>query len=177
MADTSTGFIRLFRSIREWDWYTDTTTKAVWLHCLISANYKAKSWRGLTIPAGSFLSSNRQIANETNISRKAVDRAIRNLKSTGELSTERAGKGATAGTIFTLNNWALFNSEEPQESHNVGHTGATEEATEVALRRKKERKKGRRSSPYIPQGDKKKGDPDGADDWYHFPYITDEVPD
>lgn len=142
MADTSTGYIRLFRSIREWDWYTDTNTKAVWLHCLLSANYKPKNWRGLTIQPGSFVSSNRQIAAETDISRKAVDRAIRNLKSTGELTTERVGKGATAGTLYRLTNWAFFNGEEPQESHKG--------ATEGAIRIKKEGKKERRTpkSPY-----------------------------
>lgn len=31
------GFIKLSRNILKWEWYKDSNTKAVWLHCLLMA--------------------------------------------------------------------------------------------------------------------------------------------
>ena len=32
------GYIKLFRSMTKWEWYSDTNTKAVFLHLLLNAN-------------------------------------------------------------------------------------------------------------------------------------------
>ena len=40
------GFIKIHRSLLEWEWYQDTNTKTVFIHLLLTANYKDKNWKG-----------------------------------------------------------------------------------------------------------------------------------
>ena len=62
------GFIKISRKILEWEWYTDSNTKIVFLHCLLKANWKDKNWKGETIKRGQFVTSLEKIAQETNLS-------------------------------------------------------------------------------------------------------------
>lgn len=155
MADKSTGFIPLWRSIVDWDWYGAPMTKVVFLHCLLMANYTEKSWQGIQIEPGSFVSSIRQIAAANNISEKAVRLAITNLKKTGELSTQRIGNGRNAGTLFMLKNWQSFNvieTDETQQGHNEDPT-KTQQGTPT---NKGKKKKGNNLPPKSPMGDTEK---------------------
>ena len=38
------GFIKIYRQLLEWEWYTDTNTKVLFLHCLLKANFKTKKY-------------------------------------------------------------------------------------------------------------------------------------
>ena len=66
------GFIKISRKILEWEWYTDSNTKIVFLHCLLKANWKDKNWKGETIKRGQFVTSLEKISQETNLSVKQV---------------------------------------------------------------------------------------------------------
>ena len=52
MADTSTGWIKLFRRFTEWEWYKNTNVKIVYLHLILMANPKEKQWQGMKIKRG-----------------------------------------------------------------------------------------------------------------------------
>ena len=40
------GYIKLHRKLLEWEWYSDTNVKIVFLHCLLMANHDDTKWRG-----------------------------------------------------------------------------------------------------------------------------------
>ncbi len=86
------GFITLHRKFLDWEWYDDIKTKTLFIHCLIKANYKEKSWRGQTIERGSFLTSYQTLADETGLSVRSIRTSIGKLESTGELTRKSTSK-------------------------------------------------------------------------------------
>ena len=86
------GFIKLYRSLSNWEWYSDSKTKDVFIHCLIMANYEQKQWQGITIERGSFVTSQSKIALQLGLTTKQVRRALDNLKRTGEVAVKTTNK-------------------------------------------------------------------------------------
>lgn len=79
-------FIKIYRKLLNWEWYTDVNTKVLFLHCLLKANWKAGSWRGYKYKRGQFITSLPSLARETGLSIKQVRTALKHLKQTGELA-------------------------------------------------------------------------------------------
>lgn len=80
------GFIKLFRKMTTWEWYSDVVVKSVFLHCLLKANYKDKRWKGHLIKRGQFITSYPNMAKECGITVMQARRAISTLCSTGEIT-------------------------------------------------------------------------------------------
>lgn len=102
------GYIKLFRTIEKWEWYTDVNTKTLFIHCLIKANHKDAKWRGIFIPTGSFISSYAKLAKETGLSVRSVRTSLNKLKTTGELTHQTTSDYS----MINLVNWALYQSDD-----------------------------------------------------------------
>ena len=50
-------FIKLYRQFMNWQWYTDLNTKALFIHCLLRANWKAGEWKGIHYSVGEFITT------------------------------------------------------------------------------------------------------------------------
>ena len=61
------GYIKLYRSLLDWDWFQDANTFRVFLYCLLKANHEAKKWQGIEIKSGQFITSYEKIATDLNI--------------------------------------------------------------------------------------------------------------
>lgn len=119
------GFIKISRKILEWEWYTDPTTKIVFLHCLLKANWKDKKWKGETIKRGQFITSLENIARETNLSIKQVRTAIKHLIETNEV----ANLSTPQYRIITVKNYDKYQDKANQtanEGQTKGKPGANE---------------------------------------------------
>lgn len=108
--DLNRGYIKLFRKIDNWEWYTEPNTIRMFLHCLIKANHSDKIWRGVTIPAGSFVTSRATLAKELKMTERQVRTAINHLKTTNELTSEATNHYS----IITVNNWHLYQINDQQ---------------------------------------------------------------
>lgn len=88
MADSEKGqgFVKMYRKMTNWEWYTDVVVKTVFIHCLLKANYKEKHWRGVRIKRGQFITSYPNLAKECGITVSQARRAISALCSTGEIT-------------------------------------------------------------------------------------------
>jgi DNA-binding transcriptional regulator YhcF (GntR family) len=82
------GYIKIFRSIESWEWYTDEYVFRVWIHLLLHANWKEGRFKGKVVPRGSLITSAQHIADTLKISRITVVRALNKLKSTGEITVK-----------------------------------------------------------------------------------------
>ncbi|OMP30074.1 hypothetical protein [Mangrovimonas sp. DI 80] len=82
------GFIMLWRSITEWEWYTDVNVFKVFVHCLLKVNYSSKRWQGILINKGEFITSYEKLAVETGLSISKVRTALKKLKGTGTIEVE-----------------------------------------------------------------------------------------
>ena len=108
----SLGFVSLYRSLLDWEWYQDGNTTRVFIHCLLKANHQPKKWRGITVETGTFISSRGAIAAELGLSDKEVRTALRHLSETGEV----ASKSTNKYTIYKVENWDLYQSKGQQRA-------------------------------------------------------------
>lgn len=74
------GFIVLHRKMLDWEWYDDTNMVRLWLHLLLMANFREKSWHGQKIKRGQLVTGREELANQTGLSvqqvRTCLDRLI-----------------------------------------------------------------------------------------------------
>lgn len=83
---SDTEFIKAFRKILNWEWYTDICTFKLFMHCLLKANWKAGTWHGYQYERGQLITSLPTLADETGLTIQQVRTALKHLKSTGELT-------------------------------------------------------------------------------------------
>jgi hypothetical protein len=94
----STGWIKLHRQLLEWEWYDDTNTKCLFLHCLLRANHSDTEWRGHNIKRGQFLTSVDTLTRETGLSVSQIRTSLKKLISTNEI----ASKSQARSTVITV---------------------------------------------------------------------------
>lgn len=100
----NSGFIKLYRKMREWGWYSDPPTKIVFLHLLILAQYEENFYRGVHLKVGEVVATYPDIAEECGLSVQNVRTAIEHLKSTGELTVKRYPKFS----VYTVENYSQY---------------------------------------------------------------------
>lgn len=113
-------FVKMYRKFMQWEWYTDVNTKALFIHCLLKANWKPGSWKGIHYEAGEFITSLPSLAEETGLSIQQIRTSLVHLISTGEIassSTDKStGKKLTKCRIITVNNWNQYQSDNRQNN-------------------------------------------------------------
>lgn len=125
MSDKSSGFIKLYRSLVDWEWYDDANTLRLWIHLLLSVNHEDKKWHGVEIKRGQKLTSVRRLALELHLTDKEVRTALDHLKSTGEIRTERANEKANEGTLVTVEKYADFQTSPKKRANETANEGRT----------------------------------------------------
>ena len=101
------GFIKLHRKLVAWGWYQDYVVKDVFLHLLLTANFKDTPWRDKTLKKGQVVIGSQKIADELGFSRQQVRTALNKLKSTNEITIEATNRFS----IITIVNWEDYQSE------------------------------------------------------------------
>lgn len=142
-APKDTGYVKMHRSIAEWGWYTDVPTKVVFLHLLVTANWKPGMFLGFQVEPGSTVTSHQQIADGCGLTLKQVRRAVENLKATGEIVVSGAGRGQ----LVTLTGWAMYQidaSTGAASGQDEGSFRAASGQLRGNYQRREESKKGRR---------------------------------
>lgn len=102
------GFIKLYRKLKTWGWYQDSIVKCVFLHLLLSANFKDTPWQGRTLKRGQVVIGTQSLAMELGFSRQQVRTALLKLESTNEITIEPTNKFS----VITVVNWGDYQSEE-----------------------------------------------------------------
>lgn len=116
----------------EWEWYTDVNTSKLFIHCLLRANWKPGSWKGINYDAGEFITSLPSLAKETGLTIQQVRTSLEKLISTGELTSRLTdnvtGKKLTKNRIISINNWCSYqggNSQSNSQSNSQTRKQAT----------------------------------------------------
>lgn len=84
------GYIKLFRKIREWEWYQDINVKTVFLELLLTANIKDCKYKGFLVPRGCILTTFDALADTTSLTKNEVRRVMNKLKTSQEVNTQKA---------------------------------------------------------------------------------------
>lgn len=86
------GYIKISRNILNWEWYNDVTTKILFFHLLLKANYEDAMFQGRVIPRGSLVTSVPHLQVELNLSVQQIRTALKKLKDTGSINIQSTNK-------------------------------------------------------------------------------------
>jgi len=102
------GYVKAFRSLLEWEWYTEPNVMRLFIHCLLNANYQQSKWRGDVIPAGSFITSSLKLSEELLLTRNQIRYALAKLEETKEITI----KSTNRYTQINVINWAKYQCDD-----------------------------------------------------------------
>jgi uncharacterized protein YqgV (UPF0045/DUF77 family) len=117
------GWIKLHRSIVDWEWYDEPKVFCLFLHCLFKANHTDKQWRGSVIKRGTFITSHQKLADETKLSVKQVRTILGKLK-----GKELAIKSNTQYTVIEVVKYDDYQTRADEGQTN-GHSKGNQRAT------------------------------------------------
>ena len=80
------GWIKLHRSLLNWEWYDDKNATRLLVHLLVSVNYEDKKWKGIIITAGSMVLSWETLSKEVGLSSAQCRTAMTKLENSGEVT-------------------------------------------------------------------------------------------
>jgi predicted transcriptional regulator len=117
------GFITIHRKLTEWEWYDDIPTKVLFLHLLLTVNWKDKQWHGITIKRGQIITGVPRLSEQTQLSEMQVRRALDNLVNTGEVNRQTTNRYS----LITLNKYNDYQDRNSQttfkeQSNNIQTT-------------------------------------------------------
>lgn len=136
------GWVKLHRSMLDWEWYTDINVCRLFTHMLLKANHKDKNWRGILIKRGQTLTSLNTLESETGLSKSQIRTAIKKLISTREI----AQQSHSQHTVFTIKNYDYYQDDDTQNSKQVtseSHTNDTRVTSNKNEKNEKNEKNGK----------------------------------
>lgn len=139
-------YIKLYRNLLDWEWWSDINTCRLFVYMLLKANWKDSNFCGTVIPKGSFVSSLPKLSEETSLTLSEVRTAISHLKLTGELTCKSYSKY----TVFTVNNYCLYQSNDMQNSSQLAGNSQSIRSLLTTIEEKKEVKNKRNNNIFVP---------------------------
>lgn len=100
----STGWIKIHRTLTEWEWYNDSQTVHFFLHCIMRAGHAPAKYRGLALEAGQFTSSRGVLSEQTGISIQSIRTIEERLVKAGNLTIKSTNKFI----LYTVVNYKEF---------------------------------------------------------------------
>lgn len=100
-------FVKLYRSLLDWEWYHDLNVRVLFIHLLLEVNYLPGRFEGHEIAAGSIPTSADKLAAKSGLTRQSVRTALEKLKSTGEITIQATSRFS----VVTLVNWEKYQWE------------------------------------------------------------------
>lgn len=125
------GWIKIYRSLLDWEWFDDAETLRLFIYLLLNANYEDKKWRGMVVERGQYVASFRTLAVALGISVKKVRLRLQRLSDSGAIAMERAH----SFTTITISNYDTYQDTDTTE----GHTRGTPKSQKRAHQRARQR--------------------------------------
>lgn len=122
--EMETGFIKIHRKFTEWEWYSNSNTKSLFLHLLINANYKDCRYCGYEVPRGALIFGRKQASIDLKMSEMKIRTALEHLKNTKEITIKTTNKFS----IIYICNYEKYQEKQPakQQTNNQQVTTSKE---------------------------------------------------
>jgi len=108
----STGWIKLHRSLLDWEWYDDINVSRLFLHLMLKANHKDRKYKGTLIKRGQLLTGRELLSNETGLSQQQIRTCLTKLKSTSDITMKSTSKG----TLLTVDNYSVYQGVDSEST-------------------------------------------------------------
>lgn len=102
------GYIKLHRTILDWEWYKDTNTKILFIHLLLNACFDRCKFMGIYMKRGQYITSLSRLSNSLGLTSRQLRTSITKLKNTKEIDVKTTNKF----TLFTILNYENYQFEE-----------------------------------------------------------------
>ena len=102
------GYVKLYRSISNWQWKTKPEMVALWVEILSQANFTDRDYCGEAFERGSFPTSIDRLSASTGLSPRQIRTCLARLKQTGEIEV----KATSQGTKISVLNYARYQGED-----------------------------------------------------------------
>ena len=126
MNNETNGFVKLNRSLLNWEWHDVPAVMTIFIHCILMANWKDGRYHGIEVPRGSFLTSYEKLSEATGVPRTTVRRCIEKLMSSGEIDA----KVDRFGMHVFVRNYAGFQGVDDDEVARKWHASGLKVARE-----------------------------------------------
>lgn len=115
------GWIKLHRQFKDWEWYNKSEMVHLFIHCLVKANFKDGSFQGIECKKGSFITSLKHLSDETNISIQTIRTCLKKLEKTKEIEIKSTNK-LTKITICKYESYQFEENETNKQLTNKQQT-------------------------------------------------------
>ena len=97
-------YIKIYRQLLDWEWYTDTPTKSLFIHLLLKANIKDWNWRWTPVQKWSLITGRKKLSEELWLTESQIRTSLEKLVSTNEIAI----KTTKSFSVVLLNNWDKY---------------------------------------------------------------------
>ena len=118
------GWVKIYRELQEWEWYTKPEMVHLYIHLLLSANHTTVKWQGVTVKRGQLVTSISQLSKNTGLSVQSIRTCLARLKSTSEITIE----STKAYTLITICNYGRY-IEKDSESNKASNKASNKQPT------------------------------------------------
>ena len=125
----------------DWKWYGDINTCRLFIHLILSANYKEKIWKNDVIKAGEIITSTAHLSMQTNLSMSQVRTALKKLKDSQVIEVKTTNKY----TKISICNWEMYQSNDKQ----IANKSQTDDKQIATTKERKERKEGKKEKKFV----------------------------
>lgn len=130
------GWIKLHRSLLDWEWYDDFNATRLLIHLLVSVNYEDKKWKGQEVKAGSMVMSWDTLSKSVGLSVKQCRVAMQKLENSGEVARKRADQWQ----VVTLCKWEKMQGCDDNRADDRAFRGQSEGRQRATTKEYKEYK-------------------------------------
>ncbi len=102
------GWIKLHRSLVNWEWYKDANVSKLFIHLLLCAVFKPTRWAGTKLQPGQYVCTRKRLSEDTGLSESQVRTALAKLSETGEITVGTAKKH----TLITIVKYGVYQGED-----------------------------------------------------------------
>lgn len=115
------GYIKLYRSLLDWQWWGDPVTLQVWVYCLIRARWDDGKYKGTEVNRGSFTTTIKAMSKDLKLSPSKTRTALKHLQETGEIIV----KSASHFTVITIPKYETYQSDFSKSEENFANFNTT----------------------------------------------------
>lgn len=115
------GWIKLYRELKEWQWYGYPDMVAIWIHLLLSASREDCKWRYVEVKRGQVITRRRELAKETGLTERKVRTCLSRLQTSHDVTI----KTTHGYSLITICKWDIYQNNlsqsdpqsDPQNDH------------------------------------------------------------
>ena len=155
------GWLKLYRALGDWEWYSDPHAKAIFIHFIIFAQFKTSNFKGQTIERGEIIFGRKKLAETLGLSEQQTRTALNRLKSTSDITIKSTSKFS----IAKVTHFELYQGSEAEPTSTSTSTSTSNQpATNQQLTTSKEREKERTKETIKKNKQKKINSPPSLDE-------------